>query len=50
MDAAASTPYLLIGSVDEIVEHMVGCNERWGINSFAVRELERFGPILRALR
>jgi len=50
MDDAAATPYLLIGTVDEIVEHMVSCNGRWGINYFAVRELDRFEPLLRALR
>ncbi len=50
MDDAAATPYLLIGTVDEIVEHMVGCNERWGISYFAVRELDDFEPVLRALR
>jgi probable F420-dependent oxidoreductase len=50
MDDAASTPYLLIGSVDEIVLHMMTCNERWGISYFAVRELDDFAPVLRALR
>jgi probable F420-dependent oxidoreductase len=50
MDDAASTPYLLIGSVDEIVQHMMTCNERWGINYFAVRELDDFEPVLNALR
>jgi hypothetical protein len=29
---------------------MTSCNERWGINYFAVRELDAFGPVLRALR
>ncbi len=50
MDDAESTPYLLIGTVDEIVLHMMTCNERWGINYFAVRELDDFEPVLRALR
>ncbi len=50
MDDAASTPYLLIGTVDEIVRHMMTCNERWGINYFAVRELDDFEPVLRQLR
>jgi hypothetical protein len=40
----------LIGTVDEIVAHMTTCNERWGINYFAVRELDDFAPVLRALR
>ena len=50
MDDAASTPYLLIGTVDEIVLHMTTCNERWGINYFAVRVLEEFAPVLAAMR
>ena len=50
MDDAGSTPYLLIGTVDEIVAHMVNCNERWGISYFAVRELDDFEPVLQALR
>ena len=50
MDDAASTPYLLIGTVDEIVLHMDTCNERWGINYFAVRELDAVADVIRALR
>lgn len=50
MDDASATPYLLIGSVDEIVMHMLTCNQRWGINYFAVRELDDFEPVLRAVR
>lgn len=49
MDDAASIPYLLLGTVEEIVQHMTTCNERWGINYFAVRELDAFEPVLRAL-
>ena len=50
MDDARATPYLLVGTVDEIVLHLVTCNERWGISYFAVRELDDFEPVLRALR
>ena len=50
MADAEATPYLLVGTVDEIVAHMEMCNERWGINYFAVRELDGFEPVLRALR
>lgn len=49
MADAETTPYLLVGSVDEIVLQMLTCNERWGINYFAVRELEEFQPVLDAL-
>jgi len=50
MEDAEATPYLLIGTVEEIVLHLMTCNERWGINYFAVRELDDFEPVLRALR
>ncbi len=50
MDDASATPYILVGSVDQIVRHMLTCNERWGINYFAVRELDEFEPVLKALR
>jgi probable F420-dependent oxidoreductase len=49
MDDAAETPFLLVGTVEEIVVHMTTCNERWGISYFAVRELDDFEPVLRAL-
>lgn len=50
IDDARTTPYLLVGTVDEIVLHMMTSNERWGINYFVVRELDDFEPVLRALR
>jgi probable F420-dependent oxidoreductase len=46
---AAVVPYLLIGNPDEIVDHLHACNERWGISYFAVRDLDGFEPVLRAL-
>lgn len=42
-------PYMLIGSVDEIVEKIVACRERWGISYFAVRELDDFAPVIDAV-
>ena len=45
---AAEIPYLLIGSVDEIVAHIHMCRERWGISYFVVRALDDFAPILAA--
>ena len=45
---AAATPYLLLGTVDEIVAHLQTCRQRWGISYFAVRELDGFESVLRA--
>lgn len=50
MEDADSAPYLLVGTVDEIVLHLMTCRERWGISYFAVRELDAFEPVLKALR
>ena len=43
-------PYVLIGSVGEIVEKLHMCRERWGITYFAVRELDGFAPIIAGCR
>jgi probable F420-dependent oxidoreductase len=49
LDHAASTPYLLVGSVEEIVGQLRRHREELGISYFVVRELESFAPILDAL-
>jgi len=48
-DHAGAIPYLLVGTVDEIVAHVVRCRERWGITYFVVRDLDAFAPIINAL-
>jgi probable F420-dependent oxidoreductase len=50
LDDAAAIPYILIGSVGEIVEKLHACRERWGISYFAVRDLDKFAPIIAACR
>jgi len=47
---AAAIPYALVGSVEEIVEHLYACQDRWGIDYFVVRELDAFAPVLEVLR
>lgn len=49
-DHASQAPYLLIGTVDEIVEQLVAARSRWGITYFAVRGLDDFAPVLDAVR
>ncbi|MEE9414420.1 MAG: TIGR03621 family F420-dependent LLM class oxidoreductase [Acidimicrobiales bacterium] len=46
----ATTPYVLIGTVEEIVEKITTCRDRWGISYFAARELDDFAPIIEAFR
>ena len=44
------TPYLLMGTVDEMVDHLLGCRDRWGISYFSVRDLENFAPVMDRLK
>jgi probable F420-dependent oxidoreductase len=50
LDEALETPYLLVGTVDQIVEKVVRGRERWGITYFVVRTLDEFEPVIRAVR
>ena len=43
-------PYVLIGSVGDVVDKLAMCRERWGITYFAVRELDAFAPVIDACR
>jgi probable F420-dependent oxidoreductase len=45
-----ATPYLCLGSPDEIAEHLIRCRERWGITYYSVRSLEAFAPVMTRLR
>lgn len=50
IEHASDTPYLLVGTVDEIVGQLFAARDRWGISYIAVRDLEAFAPILAAMR
>jgi probable F420-dependent oxidoreductase len=47
---ALDTPFLAIGTHDEIADHLLRCRDRWGISYFSVRELEAFAPVIDRLR
>jgi alkanesulfonate monooxygenase SsuD/methylene tetrahydromethanopterin reductase-like flavin-dependent oxidoreductase (luciferase family) len=44
------TPYLCIGTHEEMAEHLARCRDRWGISYYSVRSIEAFGPVLQLLR
>jgi probable F420-dependent oxidoreductase len=44
------TPYLCLGTHDEIAEHLLRCRERWGVTYYSVRSLEAFAPVMQLLR
>jgi probable F420-dependent oxidoreductase len=47
---ALLTPFLAIGTHDEIAEHLQACRQRWGISYFTVRELDAFAPVIERVR
>jgi ketosteroid isomerase-like protein len=47
---AVSTPFLAIGTHEEIAEHLRRCRERWGISYFSVRDVDAFAPVIARLR
>lgn len=46
----STTPFLAVGTEDEIAEHFLACRRRWGISSLTVRSIEEFAPIIERLR
>lgn len=53
-EIAAATPYMALGSVDEIVDHFRAGHERWGVSTYVVRcpdqqRIDDFAPVLAAL-
>ncbi len=50
LDDALATPFLAIGTHDEIAEHLLACRERWGITYFSVRDIESFAPVIERVR
>lgn len=47
---AGEVPSLLVGTVDEIVAHLMRCRERWGVSYSVTRDLDTFAPIIEAAR
>jgi probable F420-dependent oxidoreductase len=44
------TPFLCIGTNEEIAEHLLRCRQRWGIEYYTFRCIDEFEPIMRRLR
>lgn len=47
---ASATPYILVGTVDEIAAKIHSCRDRWGISYFVVRQRRGFADVISALR
>ncbi|CAN5520892.1 LLM class F420-dependent oxidoreductase [soil metagenome] len=50
VEHASDTPYLAIGTHDQIVEQFVEARERWGISYFQVRDIDAIAPVIERLR
>lgn len=50
VDDVLATPFLAVGTHEEIAEHLLACQKRWGISYFSVRDLAGFAPVIERLR
>ena len=50
VDDALATPFLALGTPDEIAAQYVAARERWGISYLTVRSIEPFAPVIERLR
>jgi hypothetical protein len=50
VEDALATPFLALGTHDEIADHLQACRQRWGISYFTVRDVEAFAPVIEWLR
>jgi hypothetical protein len=48
-EVVESTPFLLLGSVEQIVDKLESLREALGISHIVVRDAERFAPVVAAL-
>lgn len=50
LDDALVTPFLAVGTPDQIADHLVACRQRWGIDYYSVRDVEAFAPVIARIR
>ncbi len=50
LEDALATPFLALGTHDEIAEQLRAAGARWAISYFVVREAEAFAPVIARLR
>lgn len=44
-----ATPFICLGTHEEIAEHLRMCHQRWGIENYTVRTVTAFEPVIRLL-
>jgi probable F420-dependent oxidoreductase len=45
-----ATPFLCLGTHEEIASHLRACRQRWGIEYYTVRAIDEFEPVLARLQ
>jgi hypothetical protein len=50
VDDILATPYLCIGTHEEMAEHLIRCRARWDISYYSVRSIEDFAPVIALVR
>jgi probable F420-dependent oxidoreductase len=49
-DDVLATPFLCVGTHEEMARHLLDCRARWGISYFTVRDIEAFAPVIALVR
>jgi probable F420-dependent oxidoreductase len=49
-DDLLATPFLCLGTHQEMAQHLLACRARWGISYFTVRDLDSFAPVMALVR
>ncbi|MFZ4718875.1 MAG: TIGR03621 family F420-dependent LLM class oxidoreductase [Ilumatobacteraceae bacterium] len=50
LDDARHTPFIAVGTHDDIAQHLLRCRDRWGISYITVRDIDAFAPVIERLR
>jgi hypothetical protein len=45
-----AAPYLLVGTIEQVVEQLCRARDRWGFTYFVTRDLEATAPVIAATR
>ncbi len=45
-----TTPFLCLGTHEEMAHHLLTCRARWGISYFTVRDIDAFAPVMTLVR
>ena len=44
------TPFVCLGTHEEMAAHLLACRARWGISYFTVRDVDAFAPVMQLVR